>query len=86
MHHQREVEAVQVCLPLERDEGMSAHPDRVPGSVLTEQWCGPLCPALCRHGRLRRPVPIVTGDNSTTGAVKALPPGGPVGPALTAPR
>jgi len=31
--------------PWERDEGMSAHPDRVPGSVLTEQWCGPLCPS-----------------------------------------
>src|ERR671911_2477380 len=65
---------------------MSAHPNRDAPLSSAEHWCGPLCPTTTRRpgAPLAGSTPMVAGDNSTTGAVKASPAGGPNGPALTA--
>src|SRR5918995_5885575 len=65
---------------------MSAHPNPDAPLSSAEHWCGPLCPTTTRRpgAPLAGSTPMVAGDNSTTGAVKASPAGGPNGPALTA--
>ena len=66
---------------------MSAHPNPDAPLSSAEHWCGPLCPTTNKATMepLAGSISMVAGDNSTTGAVKASPPGGPNGPALTAP-